>query len=86
MRRKRERKGGEEGETEKDIKWVIVLIADIRFGFLRLSTIKKCPHMLKSDHRELRNSKVKFKWVARWVGGCMRGLQRQGWTLSIDIE
>ena len=35
----------------------------IRFGFLRLSTIKKCPHMLKSDHRELRNSKVKFRWV-----------------------
>ena len=41
---------------------------DLRFGFLRLSTIKKCPHMLKSDHRELRNSKVKFKWVGmgRW--------------------
>ena len=29
---------------------------NIRFRFLRLSTIKKCPHMLKSDHRELRNS------------------------------
>ena len=28
--------------------------ADLRFGFLRLSTIKKCPHMLRSDHRELR--------------------------------
>ena len=24
---------------------------------LRLSTIKKCPHMLKLDHWELRNSK-----------------------------
>ena len=28
--------------------------ADLRFGFLRLSTIKKCPHMLRSDTRELR--------------------------------
>ena len=40
--------------------------------------------MLKSDQRELRNSKVKFKWVV--VGGGMRGLQRQGWTLSIDPD
>ena len=24
------------------------LCADLRFGFLRLSTIKKCPHMLRS--------------------------------------
>jgi hypothetical protein len=31
--------------------------ADLIFGFLRLSTIKKCPHILKLDHRELRNSK-----------------------------
>ena len=30
--------------------------AGLRFGFLRLCTIKKCPYMLKSDHRELRNS------------------------------
>ena len=29
---------------------------DLRFVFLRLSTIKKCPHMLRSDHRELRYS------------------------------
>ena len=29
---------------------------DVRFKFLRLSTTKKCPNMLKSDHRELRNS------------------------------
>ena len=29
--------------------------------------------MLKSDHRELRNSKVKFKWGGGGVGG-MRGL------------
>ena len=29
---------------------------DLRFGILRLSTIKSCPHMLRSDHRELRNS------------------------------
>ena len=34
---------------------------DLRFGFLRLSTIKKWPQMLKSDQRELR-SKVKFMW------------------------
>ena len=57
---------GEEGEdtqcnTDWVIKWVLVHIAaffcaDLRFGFLRLSTIKKCPHMLRSDHRELRNS------------------------------
>ena len=40
--------------------------ADVKFEFLRLSTIKNCPHMLKSDHRELRNSKVKLMWV---VGG-----------------
>ena len=26
-------------------------------------TIKKCPHMLKSDHRELINRKVKLMWV-----------------------
>ena len=25
--------------------------ADVKFEFLRLSTIKNCPHMLKSDHR-----------------------------------
>ena len=29
----------------------------LRFGFLRLSTIKKCLHMLKLDHWELRNCK-----------------------------
>ena len=32
------------------------LCADLRFGLLRLSSMKKCPHMLRSDHRELRNS------------------------------
>ena len=44
------------------------LCADFRLRFLRLSTIKKCPHMLKSDHRGLRNSKVKLMWwwVSRW--------------------
>ena len=30
------------------------------------NTIKKCPHRLKSDHRELRNSKVKFMWWWWW--------------------
>ena len=39
---------------------------NLRFGFLRLSTIKKWPDTLKSDHRGLRNSKEKFMWV---VGG-----------------
>ena len=34
---------------------------------LRLSTIKKCPHMLKLDHRGLRISKGKFSWLV--VGG-----------------
>ena len=30
--------------------------------------MKKCPHMLKSDHSGLRNSKVKLMWwwVSRW--------------------
>ena len=51
--------------------------ADLRFGFLRLSTIKKCPHMLKSDHRGPRNSKGKFLWVV--VGGGMKWLPRQSW-------
>ena len=50
------------------------MCADLRFGFLRLSTIKKCPHMLRSDHRELRNSLVQLGWVGGgggggWVGG-----------------
>ena len=44
---------------------------NLRFGFLRLSTIKKWPDTLKSDHRGLRNSKEKFMWVVGggwWVG------------------
>ena len=43
---------------------------NLRFGFLRLSTIKKWPDTLKSDHRGLRNSKEKFMWV---VGGGVGG-------------
>ena len=45
--------------------------------------------MLKSDHRELRNSKVKLRWVVVVVGGGgggMKGFWGQGWsvgTLSI---
>ena len=35
--------------------------------------------MLKSDHRELRNSKVKFMWVGRLVGLDI-------WTLSILFD
>ena len=38
---------------------------NLRFGFLRLSTIK-CPHLIRSDHRELRNSSVKLMW---WLVG-----------------
>ena len=40
-----------------------VLCVYLIFGFLRLSTTKKCPHMLRLDHRELRNSYVKLGWV-----------------------
>ena len=42
------RREEEEEEEEGDMG------ADLRFGFLRLSTIQKCPHMLRSEHRELR--------------------------------
>ena len=42
---------------------------NLRFGFLRLSTIKKWPDTLKSDHRGLRNSKEKFMWVVVGGGG-----------------
>ena len=44
----RGKKGGEKGRGKGK--------ANLRFGFLRLSTIKKCPHMLRLHHRELRNS------------------------------
>ena len=45
--------------------------AGLRFGFLGLglSNIKKCPHMHRLDHRELRNSKVKLRWVVVGGGG-----------------
>ena len=33
---------------------IVLVLLHLRFRFLRLSTIKKCPHMLKLDHRELR--------------------------------
>ena len=49
------------------------MCTDLRLRFLRWSTIKKCPHMLRSDPRELRNSKVKLMWVVVVVvvgGGC----------------
>ena len=35
-----------------------------------VQTIKKCPHMLRSDHRGLRNSRVGGGWW--WVMGGMR--------------
>ena len=45
----------------------VPLQADLRIRHLRLSTIKKCPHMLSSDHRGLRNRDLKLMWVV--VGG-----------------
>ena len=45
------------------------LCADLRLRYLRLSTIKKCPHMSRSDHRELRNSDLKLMWVVVVVVG-----------------
>ena len=45
------------------------MCADLRLRHLRLSTIKKCPHMSRSDHRELRNRDLKLGWVV--VGGCI---------------
>ena len=45
------------------------MCADLIFELLRLSTVKKCPHMLRSDHRGLRNSKVKLMWVGGGGGG-----------------
>ena len=53
---------------------IVFAQTDIRFRFLRFSIIKKCPHMLKSDHRDLRNSKGKFTW---WVFG-MEGIIPRG--------
>ena len=44
--------------------WGIVAQAGLRFGFLRMSTIKKCPNTLRSDHMDLRNSREKLGW---WV-------------------
>ena len=43
--------------------------AHLIFRFLTLSTVKKCPHLLRSDHRELRNSYVEFMWVVVGGGG-----------------
>ena len=51
--------------------------ADPRFGFLRLITIKNGPHMLKSDHRGLRNRDLKLMWVV--VGG-------GGWWWGVGVE
>ena len=33
-----------------------VTVQILRFGFLRLSTIKNCSHMIRSYHRSLENS------------------------------
>ena len=56
---------------------------DLIFGFLRLIFIKKCPHMLRSDHRELRNSKVKLMWL---VGGGWVGVQGKDQYCSCSDE
>ena len=45
------------------------LCADLKFGILRLSTIKIGSHVLRSDHRELRNSKVKLHNLGGGGGG-----------------
>ena len=34
--------------------------------------MKKCPHLLRSDHRELRKSYVKLMWWVVGGGGGMR--------------
>ena len=56
------------------------MCADLIFELLRLSTVKKCPHMLRSDHRGLRNSKVKLMWVGVVVVGGMQPI-----TVTIAI-
>ena len=37
-----------------ELECVLDMCGDLRIGFLRFSTIKKCPHLLRLDHRELR--------------------------------
>ena len=39
-----------------ELECVLDMCGDLRIGFLRFSTIKKCPYLLRLDHRELRNS------------------------------
>ena len=39
--------------------------SDLRFRFLRVSTIKKCPRMLRSEHRELRKDQLGFIGVVK---------------------
>ena len=61
-------------DTKCVLKWVLVCIAvlhctTLRFGFLRLSTIKKCPHTLKSEGAEKQLRKVNVGgggWVFVW--------------------
>ena len=52
---------------------------ELSFGFLRLSNIQKCPHMLRSEHREL--SKVN---VDDGGGGGCRG--QTPILLQMDLE
>ena len=64
-------------------------IADLRFGFLRLSTLRKCPHMLRSDQRELRNSLVKLGWVVggmRAITETSRSSARAGASTIMSIQ
>ena len=43
----------------------------IRFGLLRLSSIKKCPNMLRLDHGEPRNSEVNVGGLVVVVEGML---------------
>ena len=60
--------------------WNVKFICtELRLRFLRLSTIRKSTHLLRSDHRELRNIQIKFMWV---VGG--GGMRRLPWHSDLD--
>ena len=46
---------------------ISIITCDLTFWLLRLSSIKKCPH-IRSEDRELWNSSVKLMWVGgRWA-------------------
>ena len=45
------------------ISTVTSAIYNLLFIPIKKSTLKKCPHMLRSDHRGLRNRDLKLIWV-----------------------